>query len=439
MKTKIILLAVMTFLCHLSFSQNIDIKKLDTYFETLETNNKFMGSVAISGKGKIIYEKSVGYADIETGQKLNENFKFRIGSITKTFTTVLVLKAVEEKRIALEQTIETYFPTITNAEKITLNHLLYHKSGIFNFTNDENFLDWHTETKTKKEIIELISQGGSNFEPGKKSEYSNSNFVLLTYILEEIYEKSYSDLLNEKIVKPLGLNNTYLGNEINIANNECYSYTFEGKWIKSPEFNSSISNGAGAIVSTPADLTIFSDALFKGKLISKKSLAQMKTLNGSFGMGLIRMPYYEKIGLGHGGTVDGFRSIFVHFEKEKISVAITSNALNYNLNNISIAILGCIFDDSIEIPDFTTYKIASEDLDMYTGNYINEKYSLIIDITKKDDSLFGQMKGQPSFYIEATEKDKFESDLFGVVMEFNIPEKTLILKQNGQRIVFIKD
>ncbi len=278
-------------------------------------------------------------------------------------------------------------------EKITIEHLLYHRSGIFNFTNDENLFDWHTEDKTREEIISMIAEGGSNFEPGKKSEYSNSNFVLLTYILEKIYSKSYSELLDEKIIQPLGLTNTYLGGKTNIKNNECYSYTFEGEWIKSSEFNPSISSGAGAIVSTPLDLTIFSDALFKGKLLSKKSLAKMKTMNGTFGIGLMRMPYYEKMGLGHGGTIDGFRSIFIHFEKEKITIAITSNALNYNLNNISIAVASSIFDNSFEIPAFTKFETKPEDLSIYTGTYTNEKYSLIFDVTSKNNKLFGQMKG----------------------------------------------
>jgi CubicO group peptidase (beta-lactamase class C family) len=327
-------------------SQTFDKSKLDNYFSALEANEKFMGSVAISKNGTIIYTNQIGYSDVENKIKPDDNTKYRIGSISKTFTTVLVLKAVNQGKIKLTDKIDTWFPTIKNANKITISDLLYHRSGIHNFTAGEDYLKWHTEKKSEKEMIEIISKGGSDFEPDTKAEYSNSNFVLLSYILQDISKKDYAQLLDEQITKPIGLKNTYLGKKIDIKDNECYSYSFKGSWIKESETDMSIPMGAGAIVSTPSDLTKFADALFNGELVAPKGLEQMKTLKDNFGMGLFKVPFYDKFGYGHNGGIDGFTSVMYHFAADNVSIAMTSNGTNFDNNQISITLLSAVYNKS---------------------------------------------------------------------------------------------
>ncbi|WP_374329249.1 serine hydrolase domain-containing protein, partial [Soonwooa sp.] len=191
------------------FSQSFNSKKLNQYFENLEKNNKFMGSVALSKNGKLIYTKTKGFADIATKQKANENTKYRIGSISKTFTTVLVLKAIEKKKLSLNDKLSKFYPNIINAEKITIQMLLNHRSGIFNFTDGNSYYEWNTQAKTEKELLEIIAKNGSDFEPDTKTSYSNSNFVLLSFILQKVFKKNYSALLKEYITTPLNLKNTY--------------------------------------------------------------------------------------------------------------------------------------------------------------------------------------------------------------------------------------
>ena len=189
---KTILITFLTFaISQIGLAQtNFDKTKLDNYFNALEQNNKFMGSVAVSKKGEVIYRKSIGFADVENNVKANDNSKYRIGSISKTFTAVLILKAVEEKKLKLSQTIDKWFPSLKNVKKITIEHLLRHRSGIHNFTNDKDYLTWNTQPKTEEKMVEIIAKGGSDFKPNSKAEYSNSNFVLLTYILEKTYGNS---------------------------------------------------------------------------------------------------------------------------------------------------------------------------------------------------------------------------------------------------------
>jgi D-alanyl-D-alanine carboxypeptidase len=439
MKKAILTTALFLTLGQIGFSQNLDKTKLDNYFNALEQNNKFMGSVAVSKNGEIIYIKSIGFADVENNVKATENSKYRIGSISKSFTTVLILKAVEQKKINTNQTIDKWFPTIKNAKKITVNHLLSHRSGIHNFTDDKDYLTWNTQPKTEKEMIEIIAKGGSDFNPNSKAEYSNSNFVLLTYILEKTFTKSYSDLLQEFIVKPIGLKNTYVFGKINPSNNECKSYSFSGSWKTETETDFTVPLGAGAITSTPSDLTKFADALFSGKLLTSESLEIMKTIKDGYGIGLFQIPFYKSVGYGHTGGIDGFSSIYSYFSDDKISYALISNGTNINNNDISIAVLSAVYDKPYEIPVFTTFTLTSEDLDKYLGVYASKQIPVKITISKDGNTLIAQGTGQTAFPIEATEKDKFKFDQAGAKFEFNPTAKTMILFQGGGQINFTKE
>jgi D-alanyl-D-alanine carboxypeptidase len=439
MKRRILLTFLLGVFTQIGFSQTFDKTKIDNYFNTLETNNKFMGSVAVSKNGEIIYTKSIGFADVENKLKATENTKYKIGSISKTFTTVLILKAVEQKKIDLNQTIDKWFPEIKNSKRIKVNYLLNHRSGIHNFTSDKDYLTWNTQPKSEKEMIEIIVKGGSDFKPDKKAEYSNSNFLLLSYILEKTFVKSYSDLLQEFIIRPIGLNNTYVFGAINTNNNESKSYSFIGNWKPETETDFSIPLGAGSIISTPSDLTKFADALFGNKLLAKENLEIMKTIKDNYGNGLFQIPFYQSIGYGHNGGIDGFSSFFVHFIDDNLSYALTSNGTNFNNNEISIAVMSAIFEKPYDIPDFTAYQLTSEDLDKYLGIYKTKQVALKITISKNGNNLIAQGTGQQAFSLEPTEKDKFKCDRIRAILEFNTIENTFILNQGGVQFTFTKE
>ena len=438
-KTVVTTILVLT-LSLIGFAQsNFDKTKLDNYFNALEQNNKFMGSVAVSKNGEIIYTKSIGFADIENNLKATENSKYRIGSITKSFTTVLVLKVIEQNNLDLNQSIDKWFPTIKNAKQITVKHLLSHRSGIHNFTNDKDYLTYNTQPKTEKEMVEIIAKGGSDFQPDSKAEYSNSNFVLLTYILEKTFNKSYSELLQEYIIKPIDLTSTYVFEKINTSNNECKSYKFVNSWKEEIETNYTIPLGAGAITSTPSDLVKCADALFDGKLLKPESLEIMKTLKDGYGIGLFQIPFYNSIGYGHTGGIDGFSSVYSYFPDDKISYALISNGANMNNNDISIVVLSAVYDKPYEIPTFTTFNLISEELDKYLGVYSSKQIALKITITKDGNTLIAQGTGQPALPLEATDKDKFKFDQAGAKFEFNPTDNKMILLQGGGKIEFTKE
>ncbi|WP_207532421.1 serine hydrolase domain-containing protein [Desertivirga arenae] len=440
MKKNILTSILLSFTSFLGFSQSLDKEKLNSYFDALEKSNRFMGSVAVSRNGEVIFTRSVGFADVETKTKANEKSRYRIGSITKTFTATLVMIGVENKKILLDQTLDNYFPDIKNAAKISIRNLLNHRSGIHNITDDASYLGYHTQPKTQTELLDLITKAGSDFEPDSKMAYSNSNYILLTFILEKSFGKPYHELLKEYITKPIGLADTYVGSKINLQNKETSSYTSGENWMKSTETDPAIPLGAGFIVSTATDLVKFLDALFAGKVLKAESLEQMKTLKDNFGFGLFQMPFYNKKGFGHNGGIDGFSSVAMHFPGDGVSYALTSNGTKVNNNDISIAVLSAVFNKPYSIPEFKkALELNSEDLDKYLGVYSSAAIPLKVTITKKDRTLMGQATGQGAIPLEATEKDKFSFSQAGVVLEFNPSEKTMLLKQGGGEYKFSKD
>lgn len=437
---KIIFTSLFALVIMSSFAQNLNAKRLDSLFQLLEKNNKYMGSIAISENGKTIYNNSIGYDDIESSKKSTINSKYRIGSISKIFTASLIFKALEEKKIKLDQTIEIYFPTVKNASKITISNLLNHRSGIHNFTNDPEYLNWCTQAQSKSKMIERIAGGKISFEPDTKGEYSNSNYILLSFILEDVYKKSYSEILNQKIIEPLKLKNTYLGGKISLENNEAHSYTLSGKWEKANDTDMSVPLGAGAIVSNPTDLNIFIESLFAGKIITAESLSIMTTIKDNFGMGIFEFSYFDKKSYRHTGGIDGFRSVLDYFPKDKLAIAITSNGvMGYNNENILLCALSSYFNKPFQMPTFTTIEIPTATLDLYSGTYATSQIPLKITITRKDTSLIAQATGQSSFPLEPTASNIFKFDPAGVVIEFNSDKKELILKQGGKEYLFIKE
>ena len=247
MKIRIWILAMV-----LSFSllaQGFDQGKMDEYLNLLESKDKVMGTVSIFKDGKEVYTKSMGYASVENSIKNTSSTKYRIGSITKTYTATVIMKLVEDKKLSLETTIDKFFPEIKNSNKITIEMLLRHRSGIVNLTNVPEYNDYMYTKVSQEEMIKKITALGSSFNPNEKFEYSNSNYILLGVIAEKTTKKGLGQLYTEYIMKPLGIKNEFYGAKIDIKNNEANSYVYANKWTKAGETDMSVPGGAGAGVS----------------------------------------------------------------------------------------------------------------------------------------------------------------------------------------------
>lgn len=423
------------------FAQEINKPKLDSLLNILAEKNKAMGSVAIAKNGTVIYSKAIGYSFISGNEKKPATTltKYRIGSISKMFTATMIFQMVEEGKISLNTSLDTYFPTIPNAGKITIGNLLNHRSGIHNFTSNPDYTTWMTQPKTQDEMIDIIAKNQPDFQPNEKTSYSNSNFVLLGYIIEKLTKQSYAKNLKERITSKIGLANTSYGGKTDVNQNECFSYQFANGWQQLPETDMSIPGGAGSLVSTPSDLTQFIEALFTSKLVSNSSLEQMKTMTDGMGMGLMQIPFYSRIAYGHNGAIDGFFSNLAWFPDDQIAVSYCTNGFAYPVNDILIGVLSICFNRDYTIPTFKTIALKTEDLDQYIGVYASTQLPLKITITKNGTTLTAQATGQSSFPLEASDKYLFKIDQAGVKMEFRPEKNEMTLKQNGAEYLFTRE
>jgi CubicO group peptidase (beta-lactamase class C family) len=423
------------------FGQSLNKSKLDSLFNNLAEKNKAMGSVTISKNGIQLYSKAIGYSSISENEKKPADLstKYRIGSISKMFTATMILQLIEEGKTELTIPLSTYFPTLPNASKITVGNLLNHRSGLHNFTDEPDYLEWMTVPKTHDEMLSVISKYKVDFQPNERFSYSNSNYVILGYIIEKIENKDYTAALKNRITSKIGLTDTYFGNKTDIKNDESYSYKFSKGWQQQPDTDLSIPGGAGSIVSTPKDLTKFIEALFSLKLLSEKSLNLMKTMTDGYGLGMFQMPFYSKTGYGHNGGIDGFASVLGYFPEDSLAVSYCTNGQVYPVNDILIGVLSICFNKEYAIPAFRTITLKSEDLDKYLGVYSSTQIPLKITITKNNSQLIAQATGQPSFILDPVEKDKFNFDLAGVKMEFNPLKSEMTLKQGGGLFLFVKE
>ncbi|MBC8769346.1 beta-lactamase family protein [Arenibacter sp. BSSL-BM3] len=442
MKSKILIsILISGFSIGTAYSQNLNKPKLDSLFDILKSKDKAMGSLTISKNGTQLYSRAIGFSSISKTDTVlaTLNTKYRIGSISKMFTATMIFQLIEEGKLNLNTTLDDFFPNLPNANKITISNLLNHRSGLYNFTNDPDYLAWMTQPKTKDEMLSLISKYKVDFKPNKKASYSNSNYVVLGYVIEHITNQSYSSNLGERITSKIGLSNTYVGNKTNINHNESYSYQFINNWEQELETDMSIPGGAGSILSTPSDLNRFSEALFTLRLISENSLSKMTTMTDGYGMGMFQTPFYSKKAFGHSGGIDGFASNLAYFPKDSLTIAYCTNGQVYPFNDILIGVLSICFNKEYSFPTFNTITLKTEDLDKYLGVYSSKKMRLKITITKDNTSLIAQGSGQLSFPLEATEENKFKSDKVGAKMEFNPEKNELILEQAGGRFLFKKD
>lgn len=327
----------------------------------LDSSNDFMGNILIYQGGKKIFDRSLGFSNINDKTIFDENTPVKIGSISKTFTATLVFKTIEQGLIKIDQSINGYFPDLPNSKKITIRHLLNHQSGIKSYTSSKEFMKQRTSTATKDSILDEIINYPSLFNPGTQSQYSNSNYFLLASLLERIHNESYDQLIKETIVVPLELNNTFVFSDLK-------SQTIYPSYIKTPswkEFEATNPNytfGAGSIIASSSDTNRFIQALFNEELITKDSLELMLKSHNGLGHGMNTYTVLGRKGFGHRGSLDGFKSIALYFPDENLSLTILSNAASSEIPDLTKQILGKLWG-------IASQPLAHEQGQQYAGKY----------------------------------------------------------------------
>lgn len=424
------LLALGLFLNLGIYAQDSRIQQWDELLEILTTEDQAKGSVSIFENGKLLYAKRF---DAPTDK---ETYRYRIGSISKTFTTVLIMQAVEEGKLSLADDLLKWFPQL-KYEGITIDLMLSHRSGLHNITSDPAYTQIMEIAQSESDMIARIALSPLDFEPGSKQEYSNTNFILLSYILEKVYNNTgYHLILDQKIIQPLGLKNTYYMAEEKKDQFELESFQYTGKWIPSSITHPSIPMGAGGIISTPEDLNIFMNKLFGGDLISQESLDLMKKKQG-MGKGLIYFPFYEDYAYGHNGGIDGFVNHCSFFPERNLSIALCLNGMRYPLNDLLIDFASIALKRSdYKAPSFVVQSIPQKELEQYVGTYKSANFPLDLKIFIEDDQLKAQASGQVAFPLNRIAEHQFEFKAAAIRMTFDPEANTLAFEQAGLKVPF---
>lgn len=402
-------------------AQAIDSTRLDSLFNTLSATNLAKGAVCITENGKPVYQRVVGM-----GQPPSATY--RIGSITKVFTGIMIYELIDAKRLSFDDTLSEFFPDIANSGKITIAELLGHRSGLANFTAPAIHFDtWKEQPQSHDQLLSFIRSQSPDFSPGVKADYNNSNFLLLGFILEKFYHKTYKDIVTERIIRKLGLQNTWYGDHAGFQGNEAASYKyFDNQWKAENAVYAGNFGGAGAMISTPRDLCTFITAIFNGKFITKASLARMTRIEkDGYGWGMF--PFGDSLhsGYGHNGKTEGFASAMHYYPEKKLAISYCTNGEVYPKDDILDKVFKICFDEPVTIPTFTSVTLTLQQMQPFAGAYAGNN-GLEVSCSIADKALVIQVKGQP-FQLEALSDHEFRNPRFGFFFEFNDGGKQLVI------------
>jgi CubicO group peptidase (beta-lactamase class C family) len=325
----------------------------------------FNGTVLVAENGKIIYGKGFGLADMEWNIPNRPDTKFRLGSITKQFTSMLILQLVEDGKISLEGKLSDSLPYYREdtGKKVTIHHLLTHTSGIPSYTNLRNFRnEVSRDPYPVEEFVKKFCSGELEFEPGAKFSYNNSGYFLLGAVIEKVTAKPYEKVLEERIFKPLGMKNSGYDHHATIMPNRAagYEQSLEG-YANAPYLDMSLPYAAGSLYSTVEDLYIWDQALYSDRLLS----ARMKELlfkphvqnpGSAYGygwsVGKKKLPRSKRevSFVAHGGGINGFSTLIERYVDDRHLIVLLNNTGGTSLGEMSTAIGRILYGEPYDPP-----------------------------------------------------------------------------------------
>lgn len=289
-------------------------------------NAEFPGILAqVMENGKTSWKYAAGIADLKTGKKMQADYRFRIGSLSKTFIATVIMQLAGEKKLSLEDTVEKWLPGVVqgngyDGNKVTIRQLLNHTSGLAD-TDDTltgDIIQKINKTYAPEDIIKLGLSNKPEFDPGSGWQYSNTNYVLLGMLVPKVTGKTYAEEIKQRIIKPLNLKDTFSpGTSKKIPGEHARGYNILPESTKRTdvtEVSVTAGSAAGDMISSAYDLNRFFSALLGGKLLPAKQLKEMLTTIDTgagmkYGLGIFETMLPNGVSVwGHSGGTDGFIS-----------------------------------------------------------------------------------------------------------------------------------
>ncbi|GAA2974767.1 serine hydrolase domain-containing protein [Streptomyces enissocaesilis] len=299
--------------------------------------------------------RTAGVRDRVSGEAMDTRARFRIGSVSKTFSSVVLLQLVDEGRLELDAPVNRYLPGLLPDDRITVRHLLTHRSGLADYTEAmfaktvPGFEAVRNRVFTYQELVDLSLAEPRTTEPGVAYKYSNANFVVIGMLIEKATGTPVAKQYERRIIKPLKLRHTsYVHPETRIKGTHVRGYLHPDEagapLVDSTEQTASWAQSAGAVISDPADLNTFTTALMRGRLLSPRMLDAMTTVTPTdttqtrfYGLGLRR--YDLSCGTqvyGHTGTVQGFYTYAFATRDGRRALSAMANTSNRGAANTAL-------------------------------------------------------------------------------------------------------
>ncbi|MER7575558.1 serine hydrolase domain-containing protein [Streptomyces sp. NPDC126514] len=284
--------------------------------------------------GKGSYVRSTGVADKITGAPMRPDLHARIGSETKTFTVTALLQLVDDGRVRLDDPIAKYIRGVPDGRRITLRHLAEMRSGLFSYTEDDDFvqalLSDPRRPYTPRELLSYAFKHPNNAPPNTTFEYSNTNIVLLGLVIEKVTGRHLADVIHRRVLRPAGMHRTLFPHGAEFPEPHARGYTnqtLSGEVEDATDWNPSWAWAAGAMISDLQDLRRWAPILATGKLLSPETQKQrLKTLptghpGTSYGLGIVNSGGW----IGHNGSLPGYETVTVYLPSKKATLVLIMN------------------------------------------------------------------------------------------------------------------
>lgn len=404
---------------HKMFGQENGLaSKVEKYIHPYVETNNFSGNILISQKGKVLFNKAYGFANFEFEVPNKLTTIFHIASLSKTFTAAAILLLEQSGLLSTEDHLSKYIPDYPAGDKITIHHLLSQTSGITDVNNLAEFDSASLHLQTPETLVSLFKYKPLEFQPGEKYLYSNSNYNLLAFIIEQVSKMKYGDFLKENIFRPLGMDRTlHQENMTQLIKNMAEGYSPDGNFglQKTPYLDWTSKTGNGSLATTANDLDKWNKALLGTAILNDKSKNKLDS-----GYGWYLKKQFDKNYIYMSGRSPGFSAYIGRYPEEEICIIVLSNIYVSLARQLAIDLAGILFKQPVELPVFNRSKISKDDLGQIIGKY-----------------KFGKDFYRPDFTLEVT---AHEGNLYSSYGEL-ISTKPLQFIQRSfwSKITFIKD
>jgi CubicO group peptidase (beta-lactamase class C family) len=418
------------------------IEKLDTYLQAQQKVNRFSGTVLLALNGDAKFKKGYGWANAEWEIPNAANTKFRVGSITKQFTSMAVMQLQEQGKLKVQDPICTYLsPCPETWKAVTVHHLLTHTSGIPSYTGLPDFRKISILPKTPDEMVALFRDLPFEFEPGSGFKYNNSGYFLLGMIIEKVTGRKYEDVLRDQIFTPVGMSDTGYDRSDIILPRRAAGYARSGEEITNAAYlDMGQPYSAGSLYSTVEDLLKWDQALYGDRLLPAAAKAAMFTPvknDYAYGWG-VPAPSPATFGrrqTSHAGGINGFSAMLIRLPDDRMTIVVLSNNEFSNAGRIARDLLAISLGEPYQMPvQRVAIAVDPAIFDAYAGHY-QLGPDFMLTVSREGDRLMTQATGQQKFEVYPESETKFFAKAVDIQITFVKEDGKvthLILNQNGR-------